>query len=197
VTAEDALDPGRLAERTSPGAYPGLAFMESAAEALGEGGTHAAAWMLVVPQNLSIPRDRYQAISGFDEALPFLEGWDLALRLATSGAALRRVDARTHHLYHYRPASFAERARRWRALRAIAKKHRRETLVLAQLWFASHDRQSFLPAEAGPLDLDHVAQLMDADDLGPYRQVLRAHPVYSELEAEIALEAARMSARSA
>src|SRR4029077_6341703 len=88
-----------IAKRSKPGSYPGLGWMEEEGERLGSARDHATAWVLMTPQNFSVPREAFHRVGGFDETLGFSEGWDLFLRLRANGVPVVRLgSARIYHL---------------------------------------------------------------------------------------------------
>jgi glycosyltransferase involved in cell wall biosynthesis len=173
----------RVVRRSRKGTYPSLGPMEEIGERLGEEGRHEAAWLLMTPQNFSVPRLAFAQAGGFDPTLPFSEGWDLLLTLRSLGVPVLRVaHAPIYHLYHHRPlGSFPESLRRYRALVRIAEKHACPGILLAQLFFAQLAGDPWLPHELGPYDLDHIASLVSRSDLGHYEILLRGHPILSQL----------------
>jgi hypothetical protein len=174
-----------IVARSAPGTYPHLGELEAAGARLGYARGHGAAWVLMTPQNVSVPRGAFLAVGGFDERLPFCEGWDLTLRLKQADLPLFRIpDAPIYHIYHYHSFSdFGEHLKRWRAMKMIAAKHDHRALVLVQFFFGFLGRDPWLPKEMGPFDLDHLATLLEryrGDDLGPYEVIVRGHPLLAE-----------------
>jgi hypothetical protein len=140
-----------------------------------------------------VPKAAFEAAGGFDAALPFCEGWDLVLTLMERGVRLwREPEAPIYHLFHYHPfGEFGQGLKRWRAIKAIAKKHDRPSLVLAMLLYRFQAEDPMLPQECGPLDLDHMGEIFQRRELGPYAAILRGHPAFAELEEALAREGAQ------
>jgi GT2 family glycosyltransferase len=180
----------QFAARARPGTYPTLGWAEEEGRRLGTAHGHHAAWVLMSPQNLSLPRSVFEAIGGFDESLPFSEGWDLMLRAGDAGLVTARVaNAPIYHLYHHRPlGSFEQGLLRWSAMVAIAHKRRDPAVLLALLFYAAHSEASLVPVE---IDLDDADALAEAfsrvrrDGLGVYGRLLLGHPRFSEFNREI------------
>lgn len=178
-----------IIRRSRPGTYPGLQWMEQEGIRLGDAAGHPAAWVLMTPQNVSVPRAVLDEVGGFDGTLPFCEGWDLALRVRSSGFPLLRVAAAPiYHLYHYRPlGSFAQQTLRWQAMQRIARKQNQQALLIVLLAFALQGNDPFIPRELGPLGLDHLADLFaryDGEAMGPYGTILARHPAFGDFSRE-------------
>ena len=190
ITETDVLERfGDIVARSAPGTYPFLAFQEREADRIQDRiDRHPAAWLLMTPQNFSVPRAAFEEVSGFDRSLPFCEGWDLVLSLMEKGLRVwREPDAPIYHLFHFHPfAEFGQGLKRWRAVKMIAKKHRRPTLALALLFYRFQAQDPWIPEEAGPLDLDHLGELFLRSDFGPYDALLRGHPAFAEFEEALA-----------
>lgn len=202
IREEDVLERfSSIVERSAPGCYPGLAFMEAEAERLGDTAGHPTAWILMIPHNASVPRAVFQRFGGFDAELPFSEGWDFTLRLHAGGVPMLRVPgAPTYHIFHYRRfADFDEHLRRWRAMTMIARKNKRRSLFFGPLLFSFKGQDRWLPEEAGIQDLDQLAALIASheNDLGPYEVLLRGHPLVSELEGAVTDDKSRVSTPAA
>ena len=90
--------------RAAPGIYPGAAPRRLHAlevAALAERPGSPWLWAAASGSNLSMRRDAFRAVGGFDPALDINEHRELALRLVHAGARMRAVpDARTFHMIH-------------------------------------------------------------------------------------------------
>lgn len=95
----DAID-----QRSEPGVYPGAGprrLYELEMEALERHPDCEVLWAASSGSNLSVRRDDFLRLGGFDVALSNNEHRELALRLCQDGARMRAVDgARTYHLTH-------------------------------------------------------------------------------------------------
>lgn len=91
-----------VARRAEPGVYPGAAprrLHEIEMGALEGGG--ARLWAAASGSNLSVRRERFLAVGGFDPAIDLNEHRELAYRLCQAGARMSAVDdARSYHLTH-------------------------------------------------------------------------------------------------
>jgi GT2 family glycosyltransferase len=187
ITEDDVCNRfASIVDKSAPGAYPHLGWMEELGETQTEARTSPSAWVLMSPQNFSVRRQAFEAVGGFDATLPFCEGWDLMLGLRAAGVPPCRIgDAPIFHIYHHHAfEDFAQTEIRWRAMMAIASKHRQRALVLALLLYAYAGGDPYLPREAGPRDIEHLDALLRvhvADDLGPYSTLLAKHPVLSDI----------------
>ena len=93
-----------IADRASPGVYPGAAprrLHELEMRALAERPESPWLWAAASGSNLSVRADAFRAVGGFDPALDINEHRELALRLTAAGARMAAVaGARTYHLTH-------------------------------------------------------------------------------------------------
>ncbi|MFH1568847.1 MAG: tetratricopeptide repeat protein [Gemmatimonadota bacterium] len=128
VTAEAARGSfDALRRRARPGGYP---FDESArrqeevVELLTQRPGSPVGWVGFIPHNGAASTARLQACGGFDEEIPFSEGWDLAYRLLQEpDATAVAVPASTIHLYHYHRFADEEGARQEGLVRYRAVEH--------------------------------------------------------------------------
>ncbi len=188
ITEEDVLERFEgIVARSAPGSYPPLGKMEAAGQQLGDAAGHGAAWLLMSPQNFSVPRASFEAVGGFDATLPFSEGWDLTLRLARAGVPTRREPrSPIYHLYHHRKlTAFSEGLRRYVAMKMIAQKLGHASLELGMLFFNAIGGDPWLPHGLALDDLDTLAAIFatwQGSERGPLGRILDGHPHYSELE---------------
>lgn len=146
----------------------------------------AVAWLGFIPHNGAVPRALFAASGGFDEGIPFSEGWELAYRLQhTYGAHIHALpEARTYHLYHYHAFEEPQEAgkeaqRRYDAIEYMVAKHGDERIRLLYCWFASLWPDPFVPAEAIVEDLHHFDRLyreLPASQWQEYQIVFQHHP---------------------
>jgi glycosyltransferase involved in cell wall biosynthesis len=147
-------------------------------------------WLGFVPHNGAVPRALLEASAGFDEEIPFSEGWELAYRLQRyHGASVALVPAVSCHLYHahaFDDQQGAEREAwvRYRAVEHMANRHADPRIRLLYFWFASLWPDPFIPEEAAVADLIELdARFRDLDDerWRAHQIVLDRHPVYTYL----------------
>lgn len=105
VTRREIIDDfAGLAMRAEPGIYPGAGprrLYELEMDALRHHADCAVLWAAASGSNMSVRRDAFMRVGGFDEALDKNEHRELALRLYEAGARMIPIDgARTYHLTH-------------------------------------------------------------------------------------------------
>lgn len=144
-------------------------------------------WIGFYPHNGMLPREAFARVGGFDEAIPFSEGWDLAYRLQQAGIRPCFVpEARTYHLYHYHlfsdPAkAFAEMQVRRQAVRYMAEQNNDPRLWLLLCWQAGIWPDPFLPEELVLPDLiafHQRYQEITPAALKDVQALLQRHPLY-------------------
>jgi GT2 family glycosyltransferase len=90
--------------RSEPGIYPGMGprkLFEMEWAFLAEHPGARLAWLTASSQNLSIPRDAFERVGGFDGKITISEGRELALRLQHRGLFVRPVvGGASYHLTH-------------------------------------------------------------------------------------------------
>lgn len=171
-------------ERARPGSYPNdgtVKRQEQARSLLRQRPRSAAAWLAFIPHNGAGPTAMLRSLGGFDTAIPFSEGWELAYRAQRQkGAAVIAVDARTYHLYHHHDFSDPAQARvRFDAIEYMAAKHGDPRLRLLYFWYARLWRDPFIPAAAVVDDLFEFERLYQDLPEATWRQyeaVLQHHP---------------------
>jgi len=146
----------------------------------------AVAWLGFIPHNGAVPRALFAASGGFDEQIPFSEGWELAYRLQRELGARIQPLARavSYHLYHYHPFDEPQEAgreaqRRYDAIEYLVAKHRDERVRLLYCWFASLWPDPFIPDEALVEDLLHFDDLyrgLSAPQWEEYQILFQYHP---------------------
>ena len=148
----------------------------------------AVRWLGFIPHNGAVGRHLLQEAGGFDEGIPFNEGWELAYRLQnTPGATISSVQADSFHLYHYHPFDKEDGARletqvRYRAIEFMAEKHADQKIRLLYFWYAHLWPDAYIPEEAivdDLVDLDHRYRELAADIWREYQLILDNHPSLS------------------
>ena len=155
-------------------------------------------WLGFSPHNGAIPHDLLFATGGFDEQIPFSEGWELAYRLHKEGAGIYPVRAASYHLYHHHVFAEPEAAQeevqvRCQAIEYMVHKHRDSRIRLLYFWFAHLWPDPFLPEEAviGELEeFDRRYRTLSEEQWQEYQIILDHHPLWSFLpEMEVHHEA--------
>jgi glycosyltransferase involved in cell wall biosynthesis len=105
VTRDDVLhDFAAIARRAEQGVYPGTGprrLDELEIDALRHHPDCSVLWAAACGSNLSVPRDLFLRVGGFDEAIDINEHRELALRLCNAGATMTfAAGARDYHLTH-------------------------------------------------------------------------------------------------
>lgn len=194
-----ATDFASVIAKSAPGAYPSLGAVEREAAGLGSAAGHPASWVLFSPHHASMTRQSFEAAGRFDPAMPFCEGWDLALRALEAGLRIRRLDdPPSYHLYHHRRNDFEATYRRWRGLRAIAARSGRRSVLAVWLYFALRAGDPYVPADL-ELDLDRLGEVLAGADFeagAPFEILLRGHPLIDELEARARRELGPLGRRA-
>jgi GT2 family glycosyltransferase len=102
-------------------------------------------WVGVIPHNLSVRREDFVRLGGFDIFLKHHEGWDIGLRSRKAGLMTRfAAGAATFHLFHWRaPAGSGSEAHE--AARLLCERHGGDMPEAAFVWFAAAARDSVIP----------------------------------------------------
>jgi len=179
---------GLIRDRARAGGYP---FEESeqrqleAMELIQQRPSAPLAWVGFIPHNGAVDTDLVRSVGGFDEDIPFSEGWELAYRLQReSQASVYSVRAESYHLYHYHPFAGPEAARaqtavRHRAVEHMARKHADPRIRILYFWFAHLWSDPYLPEELltdGLLELDGLYKGLPEDVWREYEMILDQHP---------------------
>jgi len=150
----------------------------------------AVRWVGFYPHNGAIPRFLLQKEGGFDEGIPFSEGWELAYRLQNSHRVeIFPVQADSYHLYHYHgfadpEAAVGEVRMRYDAIEYMVDKHQDSRIRLLYFWYAHLWPDSFIPEEALVEDLvsfDRLYRELPEEEWEEYQIVLHHHPTISPL----------------
>jgi len=148
----------------------------------------AIRWLGFIPHNGAIGRLLLQETGGFDEAIPFNEGWELAYRLQNVyQAVIAPVKADSFHLYHFHPFNDEEGARaeaqiRYRAIEFMAEKHGDPRVRLLYFWYAHLWPDILIPEEAIVEDLgefDRLYRELSTETWKEYQLILANHPSLS------------------
>jgi glycosyltransferase involved in cell wall biosynthesis len=147
MIAEESFD--RWIERSESSIYPGTAprrLYELEMNALRAQSAPRAEWMAAAGHNFSVPREAFEAVGGFDEALSLNEHRELALRLCRRGARVVVVDgAISVHVTHregWRDPLVGDDP--WQQI--FARRHPLETRIMLNFWRSLADR-GIAPAE--------------------------------------------------
>lgn len=178
-----------LMKRARPGGYPfpdSEQRQEQTRALLAARKPEGMAWVGFVPHNAAVGRELVANSGGFDTAIPFSEGWELAYRLQNRhGGVLRSVGADSIHLYHHHSFSEPvgaqdEAMKRYRAVEYMASKHHDAGVRLLYFWFAALWPDPYIPEEAAMPDLvycDRVYRTWTAADQHQYQVILDHHPI--------------------
>lgn len=189
VTAETIRrDFATVQGRARPGGYP---FEESArrqdevVELLAEDPRSPVGWLGFIPHNGAISTQRLRDAGGFDETIPFSEGWELAYRLQQGPNSMcAAVPAASYHLYHHHQFTDEEGARRearrrYRAIEYLAAVHEDPRVRLLYFWLAHLWPDPYIPESlvvGSLLDLDRQYSDLSEGDWLEHELVLRNHP---------------------
>jgi len=140
----------------------------------------ALGWIGLYPHNMAAPLALLEQVGGFDEDIPFCEGWELGYRLKMSGGIFIRARALSYHLYHHHDFSDphkakAETAKRYAAVEHIARKHDDPQVNLIHFWWAHFWPNPFFPDESilrSLVEFDHLYRTISAKKWRAYRSVL-------------------------
>ncbi len=150
----------------------------------------AVGWLGFIPHNGAVPRLLLEAAGGFDEEIPFSEGWELAYRLGRRHQALiGPVPANSYHLYHYHAFVEPEKAHeeawvRYRAVEHMVRKHHDVRIRLLYFWFAGLWPDYLIPEEAvvpNLVELDRLYRELPDEQWQQYQLILEHHPIMSYL----------------
>jgi glycosyltransferase involved in cell wall biosynthesis len=156
VTRSQILDDFHaVARRAETGIYPGAGprrLEELEMDALRRHPDCSILWAAACGSNLSVPRDAFLDVGGFNEAIDIIEQRELALRLCQAGLGMAPVDgARVYHMTHRRGWRDPLVNTGWEV--AFYAAHPILAVKLLAVFWASLSPQSPLPAEARILSL--------------------------------------------
>lgn len=157
---ERGIRDDELMVHAEKGGYPGLGrWTIQMEEVLAEGGVPFA-WMGVMPHNLSILHRTFSDLSGFNEMLPHMEGWDLGIRAVRAGYAIAFArGALSFHLFHYRARELMMRGTE-EAQAYISRRFQDSQIDLLMLWLYAAQGAPNLPRELNLGNWRTVRQLL-------------------------------------
>ena len=146
----------------------------------------ALGWIGLYPHNMAIPLELLEKVGGFDDTIPFCEGWELGYRLRAAGGRFISVQASSYHLYHHHHFSDPEKAKaegvkRYAAVEYMARKHSNALVRLVHFWWAHLWPNPFLPEESvidSLTEFDHIYQTISEIAEKEYQEVLDALPQF-------------------
>ena len=174
--------------RAREGGYPfeeSKRRQEEARELLRERPDGECGWLAFIPHNGGGSRAQLLQAGGFDEDIPFNEGWELAYRMRRHhGCRIRSVPADTYHLYHYHPFLDPEGGKRegqirYRAIEYMVDKHDDDRIRLLYFWYAHLWPDYYIPQEALVTDLlefDRLYSSLSFETWRQYQVILKQHP---------------------
>ncbi|MEO8487356.1 MAG: glycosyltransferase family 2 protein [Betaproteobacteria bacterium] len=143
-------DFGALARRAEHGIYPGAGprrLQEIELDALRRHPECAVLWAAACGSNLSMRRDAFLAVGGFNEAIDCNEHRELALKLCERGARMALVEgARAYHLTHRSGWRDPLRENRWE--QAFWHAHPLPAVKLLSVFWACIDLHPAVPPDA-------------------------------------------------
>ncbi len=192
IVTEDRVrrDFSSIAAQSSEGGYPFpqvRALQREFHELCTKAPNSPLAWLGLYPHNMAVPLALLKEVGGFDEAIPFCEGWELGYRLKRAGAQFIRARALSYHLYHYHdfsdPAKAkAETAKRYAAVEYLAHTHSDPFVYLIHFWWAHLWPNPFFPEESiirSLVEFDHLYRTISAQKWQTYRAVLDSLPPFA------------------
>ncbi len=145
----DGIADASMMAHALKGCYPRQAAWQRQLEEVLVTGGVSFAWTGVIPHNLSMPREVFERLGGFDPTLPHSEGWDLGIRALRAGYSVGWAgEARSFHLYHARNEARAE-ANVAEARGILLAKYPDLPLDVIELWFVAAQGHPYVPAELG------------------------------------------------
>ena len=163
----------------------------------------ALGWIGLYPHNMAIPLKLLERVGGFDNTIPFCEGWELGHRLRAIGGQFISVQASSYHLYHHHDFSDPEKAKaegikRHAAVEYMARKHSDSLVRLIHFWWAHLWPNPFLPEESiidSLIEFDHIYRTISATDKKDYQKILDALPQF-DLDTDLPTHCKFISAES-
>lgn len=154
-------DFGAIERRAEPGIYPGAGprrLHELEAEALRTMSDCPTLWIAACGHNMSIPREEFLAVGGFDTQLDINEHRELALKLFERGFKMIPVpDAPSYHLTHRSGWRDPLKDGAWEA--AFLERHPRPEAALMIVFWASLSHGSPIPPQ---FRIGSLAELAEA-----------------------------------
>jgi glycosyltransferase involved in cell wall biosynthesis len=162
------------------GGYPGHDLWHRQLEELIEKGQSPFAWAGVIPHNLSVEREAFRRLCGFDCSLAHLEGWDLGIRAVREGYAITLArQARSFHLFHHREhQGMVDNISEAQAI--LSKRYPEAPIHLLELWLHAALGDSYLPKE---FNLEHWRIITDiVSDTSRYSECMRLHNLWTRMQ---------------
>ena len=142
------------------------------------------------PHSMVVPREPTARLGGFDPAIHFHDGWDLAYRLMRLGVRPHILsDAVTYHLYHHHRGfhdpreGFREQIERVRTIGYLARKFGQSRILLTLLWFGHLQEDAYLPEDSRIVDLLDLEQrytTTPTNHIEDMAKLLCLHPVWGD-----------------
>ena len=147
-----------LLAHAKKGGYPGQApWHQQLEQILEQGAAVPFSCMAVIPHNLSLSRDTFHRLGGFDESLPHVEGWDLGIRAVRAGYAVGFAKgARSFHLFHRRERNSTTEE----GIDTLAERYPDQHVRLLQLWFHASVGDPYVPKEFNLMNWRVVGQIL-------------------------------------
>ena len=147
-----------LLAHAKKGGYPGQApWHQQLEQILEQGAAVPFSCMGVIPHNLSLSRDTFYRLGGFDESLPHVEGWDLGIRAVRAGYAVGFAKgARSFHLFHRRERNSTTEE----GIDTLAERYPDQHIRLLQLWFHASVGDPYVPKELNLMNWRVVGQIL-------------------------------------
>jgi GT2 family glycosyltransferase len=185
VTREEIINHfDALERRAAPGIYPGAGprrLFELEMDALVGHPDCAVLWAAASGSNLSVPRDHFLRVGGFDERLDINEHRELALRLCVAGARMVPVQgARTYHLTHRSGWRDPLRDTAWEQV--FYQAHPIPAVKLLAIFWASLSGPSRIPREARIKSLLELEAAARGDTCIDYDAIRRLIPALAVLD---------------
>jgi len=176
VSRADVLENfAAIAGRAERGIYPGSGprrLDELEIDALQHHPECEALWVAASGSNLSVPREAFLRLGGFDEAIELNEHREFSLRLHKAGATMAFAEgARDYHLTHRRGWRDPLHDTRWEQLFYAAHPHL-VVKLLAVFWI-SLGSSTRIPEEARINSLPELARAARGDNGVDYDAVRR------------------------
>jgi len=176
VTRRQILcDFSAISRDAQPGIYPGAGprrLYELEMDALVNHGDCPVLWAAASGNNLSVGRELFESVGGFDPDIDINEHRELALRLCQAGGCMGAViGARTYHLTHRTGWRDPLRELGWE--KKFTTKHSDPAVRLLPVFWASLSDNDLVPAAARISSLPGLAAASSADGAVGCEQIRR------------------------
>jgi glycosyltransferase involved in cell wall biosynthesis len=169
--------------RAEPGIYPGAGprmLCDLEMDAMENHPDLGALWMAATGQNLSVRRDEFEAVGGFDERITCNEHRELAFRLSERGHRLALAPgARSYHLTHRIGWRDPMRESDWERL--FFEAHPCLAVKLMSVFWLSLAGSKAIPEEARITSLPQFDRVVRQGTTIDYDAIRRAHPMLADL----------------